>query len=117
MNTYTAPTPTVPAKRRTLRSPPPKPKSKFFSRPPPTPRVQVRRLGDGRHVEPEWVPIPKFTTHCPPAEYQLIPLEEAQRRDEIVHRTLLPPPTKVRVPRYVCQIHYTYVDRKFFAAL
>ncbi|KAJ8482398.1 hypothetical protein ONZ51_g5380 [Trametes cubensis] len=40
-------------------------------------------LGNGRHVEPERVQIPKLTTHW--GEYQLISLEEAQKRDEIVH--------------------------------
>ncbi|KAI0656470.1 hypothetical protein C8Q70DRAFT_935689 [Cubamyces menziesii] len=81
MNTHSAPNPSLPAKRRTLRSPPPKPK--FISRPPPLPRVQVPMLGNGRHVEPERVQIPKLTTHW--GEYQLISLEEAQKRDEIVH--------------------------------
>ncbi|KAI0349874.1 hypothetical protein OH77DRAFT_1525333 [Trametes cingulata] len=92
------------AERRTLRSPPPKPKAKFFSRPQLRTRtssssstsstssskkstsktgLKIRRLGDGGRVEMDWDSVlPGFR----PYDYTLLPLAEAQGRDEIVHR-------------------------------
>ncbi|CDO76933.1 hypothetical protein BN946_scf185006.g15 [Trametes cinnabarina] len=81
-----------PARPRAGRTGRPRPSPSFPSSlalaPPPTPPpVQIRRrLRSGRHVEPDWVPIPRFTVHFPPYEYKLLPLEEAQKREEIVHR-------------------------------
>ncbi|KAH9886022.1 hypothetical protein C8Q73DRAFT_795537 [Cubamyces lactineus] len=90
---FSAPSHTQSAERRQLRSPPPKPKGKFFTRPSqiqaqPKARA-IRRLGDGRRVDMEsWVPIPDFR----PYDYTLLALGEAQSRDEIVHRMF---PTRV----------------------
>ena len=90
---FSAPSRTQSAERRQLRSPPPKPKGKFFTRPSqgqaqPKARA-IRRLGDGRRVDMEsWMPIPDFR----PYEYTLLSLGEAQSRDEIVHRMF---PTRV----------------------
>ncbi|KAI0761645.1 hypothetical protein BD413DRAFT_495565 [Trametes elegans] len=75
--------------RRQLRSPPPKPKAKKLfstrSRSPspaaPKARREIRKLDDGRRVEMAWVPLPDFR----PYEYTLLTVEEAQKRDEIVH--------------------------------
>ncbi|CDO76927.1 hypothetical protein BN946_scf185006.g9 [Trametes cinnabarina] len=86
MLSFTAPT--TQAQRRTLRSPPPKPKSKLFSfaRKASAAPVPVRRLGAGHRVELDWVPIPHFSADFPAFEYKLLPLGEAQQRDDIVHR-------------------------------
>ncbi|KAI0367712.1 hypothetical protein BV20DRAFT_547092 [Pilatotrama ljubarskyi] len=89
------------AERRTLRSPPPKPKAKLFSRPQlrsrtsssssststsssrSTSALKIRRLGDGGRLEMDWDSVlPGFR----PYDYTLLSLAEAQARDEIVHR-------------------------------
>ncbi|OSC99971.1 hypothetical protein PYCCODRAFT_1460419 [Trametes coccinea BRFM310] len=88
----TMPSTPRPAQRRTHRSPAPKRKFTLFTRAPaaptPAPTVIRRRICTGRHVDPEWVPIPRFTALFPPHEYKLLPLAEAQKREEIVHPSL-----------------------------
>ncbi|OSC97401.1 hypothetical protein PYCCODRAFT_1461961 [Trametes coccinea BRFM310] len=89
---FTVPNPSSnpPVKRRTPRSPAPKPKTQSksklfaFSRTPSLPRAQIRRLGDGRRVALDWVPIPEFAACYPPFEYRLLSLGEAQTREDIV---------------------------------
>ncbi|KAL7277414.1 hypothetical protein ACG7TL_009276 [Trametes sanguinea] len=77
-----------PAQRRTHGSPAPKAKFAFLNS---APTAFRRRTHTRRRAEPASVPTPRFTpvmsTHW--HEFKLLPLAEAQKREEIVHRMFL----------------------------